>query len=173
MNPQVAERVVGKDRKVYTVSTMRYRYDLFKGEIWETAVFEGKGCLTLGRTQRYTDWTFDPGRAEEAHAEAVGRVRNEPPEHWIMDAATIKQHRKGAIDSFESPADPKDPSNCVICLEPATHTVTITTGETLGLCDRDAMEVRTARGTIAGDPLTPYGMYGFKRSTIKPIERQT
>jgi hypothetical protein len=98
-------RVVGKDGKAYLVSTMRYIERGYE-ELWETAVFEGGGCLTLSKKQRYTFWAFDAHMAQQVHAGAVWEVENEPTQSWIMSSNQVAEDRRSAIESFDKPINP-------------------------------------------------------------------
>ncbi len=98
----MTDRVIAKDGKPYLVSTMRYEKRDWD-EIWETAVFEGSGCLTLGRLQRYSEWSFDPEMARQQHAAAIYYVRDEPLDHWMMKRESIAETRKSAYEIFNKP----------------------------------------------------------------------
>jgi len=106
MKPQLTDRVVGKDHKVYLVSTMRYQQRNKYEEVWETAVFEGSGCLTLGRKQRFSGWAFDQDHAQLEHAQAVLSVRDYPSNYWLMKPEAIAAERKTAIEFWEKPPRP-------------------------------------------------------------------
>lgn len=99
MKPQLTERVIGKDGKPYLVSTIRYERREWD-EIWETAVFEGRGCLTPGRLQRFSEWSFSLEDAQQWHARAIDTVRNTPVDTWTMGAQSIAETRTSAFKTF-------------------------------------------------------------------------
>ncbi len=72
-------------------------------ELWETAVFEGTGCLTLGRMQRFTDWAFDPRIAHAQYDSTVAMVKSEPVRSWLMSPQRVKETRASAIEAFMQP----------------------------------------------------------------------
>lgn len=114
MKPQLTTRVRGQDGKFYVVSTMRYQKREFD-EIWETAVFEGTGCLTFGRQQRFSDWAFDPQIAQTRYASTVQEVAGQPTAMWLMSPERIKVSRDSAIKAFMQPpqffVDEPDPDD--------------------------------------------------------------
>lgn len=102
MKPQFTCRVQGQDGKVYLVSTVRYRKSQWS-EIWETAIFEGSGFLTLGRKQRFSDWAFDLEMAHTQYDETVAMVTTQPVRYWVMSSEEIKKTRRKAIELFMQP----------------------------------------------------------------------
>ena len=82
-NPQKIQRVLGGDGRAYTVSTMRLDQKP-RGEMWETMVWEGGGCLSLRRRNvHYIEYTLSSpqttgGLAAMAHRSALQIVTAAP-----------------------------------------------------------------------------------------------
>ena len=112
MSQRISQRVLGADKRVYQVATMRLRATS-ETELWETMVMEGRGCLTpLPGSVRYVEYVYDPINAQRVHAETVKMVetgqdpvleRNKPLGQWHMSPAEVSQERDLALQMFSDP----------------------------------------------------------------------
>lgn len=105
--PQMIQRVLGADGRVYTVSTIRLDQKP-RGEMWETLVWQGGGCLSRKRSVRYIEYTLSSsqtaaGMAAMAHKSALQMVAMPPDQDdWHMTPQEIVEEKQKALRTYNS-----------------------------------------------------------------------